>query len=86
MKMKPEHYKMLKESIIEAAPNIDFAGLKANIAADPRVKDAHKRYVWDIFYSIPFPTRLKFLDEVYEYLDDTHIPTALEKIIKELNL
>ncbi len=40
-------------------------------------KDRDKRYRWDCLYTSGFPV----CDRLYPYMDDTHIDTALRRIV-----
>lgn len=78
MKIKPEHYAVLKQavdSVLERVPNIR-SEYQAKGLSD-------KRYRWDLLYA----TKIKIGDgrgmsglPLYEYMDDTHIDTALRAI------
>ena len=88
MKMEPRHYNVIKQRI-QKIPKTWVLSHKEKLKDDVRVKDADKRLRWDLFYAItsgaswPEAGRLDFLDELYSYLDDTHIDTALRKIVTE---
>lgn len=59
-----------------------------NLKNDTRVKDINMRLRWDILYTQIVRENLppNFICEVlYAYLTDTHIDTALKKIIPERN-
>lgn len=49
-----------------------------------KVKDLQTRFVWDIFYFIPFPDRIEFTDSFYEYANDAHLLTALKYVLFNL--
>ena len=87
MKIKPEHYTFIKSEILERVlakrPNIRFeieAHRKA-ITMGGKSKNVEMRVRWDFFCLIPSKWTC---DNLYTYLDDTHIDTALKKIIAEL--
>lgn len=80
MKIKPEDYAELKNAISK----LDVEKVKQHynyLKTDTRVKDLSKRFRWDLLYASKFDTLV-----TYKYLDDTHLDTALCRIIKELNL
>ena len=78
MKMKKEHYDVLKQHILDTIPKIPSQeAYKENGLSD-------KRYRWDLLYK----SGLKIGDGVgtqglplYAYMDDMHIDTALRKIL-----
>jgi len=49
---------------------------RSQLASDPRVKDIDMRLRWDLFHATKHGTR-----ELYTYLNDTHIDSALRKIV-----
>ncbi len=81
MKMKAEHVGKIQNAIKALSPET-VAAIKARAAADPRVKDLAKRIRWDLFNATGL------LDwtchELYAYLNDTHIDTALRAIVAYL--
>ena len=70
MKMKPEHYSYLKSEITAIAHLVPPAG--------------DKEYRWNLFNSVKFNSN--FIKELYEYLNDAQIDTALKKVVKDLEL
>jgi hypothetical protein len=85
MKMKREHYDLIKNRINQVLE-------KHNTTLD-KLKDAYrlggmsmKRFRWDLFLA----TKIRIGDgigmkgdiDLYQYLDDSHIDTALRKITK----
>ena len=77
MKIKPEHYQTLKTAAT------------AMIKAHPNVRDSYreagysdKRYRWDLLHASVGSTWV--CRELYPYLDDTHIDTALRRILAEV--
>lgn len=71
MKITPEHYEVMREAI---EPLINETERKSYEAAGL----SQKRYRWDLWRKAGL---LKFtVGELYQYLDDTHIDTALRKI------
>ena len=61
---------------------------KEGLKNDQRVKDIDKRFRWDILYA----TKIKIGDgegqhgdiNLYSYMDDSHIDTALRHIMKSI--
>lgn len=88
MKMKQEHYQVLKAGI-EAIDRQAIAAHKIDLLNDSMVKDLDKRLRWDCLHA----TKIKIGDgngmsglPLYGYLNDDHIDTALKAIFKELGL
>ena len=74
--MKQEHFERLREAI----EPLDNEERRAFFKEKPKITD--KAYRWTLL-TIAGLTRF-VCDELYKYLDDTHIDTALRKIIKPL--
>jgi hypothetical protein len=86
MKMTVEHYETLK-SAIASIPIDAIADQKERLQKDGRVKNVDKRLRWDCLCA----SQIKIGDGVgmpglplYQYLNDTHIDTALRNIMNEL--
>lgn len=73
MKMKKEHYEQIETAMKEVMTK--YPDLKEKYKKSEKSK---KRYAWDIFGA----TKPQFV-ELYEYLYDSHITTALLKIVGE---
>ena len=72
MKMKPEHF----EHMVAKIGALDTPALRA------AYRDAGlslKRYQWDITYQVGLTAFI--CEALYPYIDDTHIQTALNRII-----
>lgn len=83
MKIRPEHYEVIRLAIQRITPDMR-AHMAATATADPRVKDLAKRIRWDLLW---FTGLTKWLcDTVYPYADDSHVDAALRAIVKELEL
>lgn len=82
MKIKPEHLAIMREKINalrDAHGEEKLREYRAQLANDPRVKDADMRYRWDLFNAAGLT---KFAcAELYRYANDTHIDTALRAIV-----
>ena len=77
MKMKPEDYEGLKVAVLSShvyplREKYEKAGLSA------------KRWQWDCLHTAwnDQVDKYKFFDTVYQYLNDSHIDTALRNICK----
>jgi len=71
MKMKKEHYDKIKKAL---SPLI--ASNKENYKREGLSK---VRFAWDLFYACPLPLEVR--QDIYQYLNDSHIQTALFRII-----
>ena len=69
--MKQEHYEYLKEQILKAEHKLVF---RNDCLLSPM------RYRWDLTYAAGLTKWI--CDNLYSYLNDDHIDTALRKITK----
>ena len=83
MKIKPEHYAHIKKAI-STLPRDKVLLHKEALKDDPRVKDQAMRFRWDLFWATRQES--KIIHDLYQYLNDTHIDTALRSIVKELSI
>ena len=82
MKIKPEHYQNMLKAI---STNIDKRGYeihKAQVIKEGKAKDVAKRMRWDLMHCYVGSRWL--CDNLYSYLDDSHIDTALRRIVANL--
>ena len=95
MKMRPEDYLAFKNYIKIYSARIDgksWEEYKTDLLLDDRVKDLEMRFRWDVFgfadnsFRLAYQTSIIRFLELYDYLDDTHIDTALRQMIGELKL
>lgn len=83
MKIKQEHFNQIKSAI----EPLDTEAVRSNYRAgnfprSDKVKDLNMRYRWDLFWAAGCSS---FLNDMYDDgLKDSHIDTALRKIVKEL--
>lgn len=84
MKIKPEHYEHLKQAIVPLLEKgkTDERYTEAYYVTHGIGKDHAKRFRWDALYSIPGMSKW-ICDTLYQYIDDTHIDSALKKIVKD---
>lgn len=82
MKMKQEHYQRIKEAIA-ALPRGDVFIHAELLKHDDSVKDLATRLRWDLFHACGVSKWA--CDNLYPYLNDSHIDTALKQISKDLN-
>ena len=82
MKIKPEHYNVLK-SIISAFDRDKVLAYKALKLG----KDPERRFRWDLFtFARRSGTEKFMIEDIYKYANDTHLDTALRAIVRELGL
>lgn len=82
MKIKPEHYAKMRDEIAKIADRLPAH--REALKSDPRVKDLEMRLRWDAAWMASLG---RFLcAELYPYANDTHIDTALRKIMVELKV
>lgn len=82
MKIKPEHYNYILNAIKPLAKHIQ--GHREALKQDKRVKDLEKRLRWDLFWAAKLSTWTS--DNLYCYLNDNHIDTALKNIVAEIEV
>ena len=82
MKMTSEHYSYLKAQIAPIALRINPMDYRKQIVAEGRSKDPDKRVRWDYLWAAKISSWL--VDNLYSYLNDDHIDTALKAIMRDL--
>lgn len=82
MKMTSAHYDYLKQAMQSQAHRIPDH--RERIKDDPRIKDLEKRIRWDWMGGSVSSGWI--CDNLYHYLNDTHIDTALRSIVKEIEV
>lgn len=83
MKIKPEDFELLKAQI--AALGTDkIKNVKKHL--EEICFYTETRFLFDLFYCIPFEIRDPLMKSVYKYADDSHLETALRKIAKGLGV
>jgi hypothetical protein len=80
MKIQRLHYTIFLKAVA-ALPRDKILAHKAQNLGN----DKTKRFVWDLFWEVRATMPLAISDRLYDYLDDTHIETAMRKIAKKLN-
>ena len=79
MKMRPEHFAALKAAIEPLDTHVRRAAYeRCEFPRAEKVRDLYKRYRWDLVHASKFP-----INTLYSYLDDTHIDSALKKIVEQ---
>ena len=92
MKITQAHYDRLKSmyTSTDALSKNTFSHIQGVYVDEHRrgaikAKDIQKRCRWDLFWCVSQDVRGPFMRELYEYLNDDHIDSALRKICGELN-
>jgi hypothetical protein len=80
MKMKLAHYNYILNAFRSNENWIPL--IRESIANESKAKDNDKRLRWDMLYTV-IGSRWIF-DNVYSYLEDSHIDTALRAIMREI--
>lgn len=84
MKINDEHYHILFNAFESIASKIEDH--KQVVIKENRAKDIDKRVRWDALFALSRTSALpeSFITTLYTYLNDTHIDTALRKVMREL--
>lgn len=93
MKITKAHYETLKSLIQnEVQTRSGGDGPLAKLKLDEykrslvgKCKDVDTRFRWDLFWFIKQDERNSIMKQIYDYADDTHLNTALKKIVVDLN-
>lgn len=86
MKVTESDYNFLKKEISKTIERVGIEKIqlyKEQLKTDKTIKNFDVRFMFDLFYSIPFQNRKRISDKDYK---DSHLQTALKKVVKELNL
>ena len=81
MKMTQEHFNQLKQCIDNVLidhPTVASEYSKGNFPRSDKVKDINVRFRWDLYH---FSGAHKACGNLYSYLNDDHIDTALRNIV-----
>jgi hypothetical protein len=77
-----DYLKKAMEEVRDKIPaHIEFLNKPENKI---KIKDFDTRLRWD-WFTAAIRGRTSFLNKLYDYLDDTHINTALKQIVKEIS-
>ena len=79
MKMTKEHYNYLLNAAKEVGKDV-IKQHRQSLLEEGKAKNIEMRLRWDLFYKISD----KSVPYAYNYLNDSHIDTALKSIMKEL--
>jgi hypothetical protein len=79
MKIKPEHYGRLKQALDKALVGFGSEQKADYFKHNPKATES--RFMWDAFW---FAQRHdeRLLNDLYTYLNDSHIGTALKNYFK----
>ena len=80
--MQPAHYAYIKEAIAPVAARVNPVEYRKQIVAEGKARDPDKRVRWDYLYAAKLSSWI--CDNLYDYLHDEHIDTALRSIMAEL--
>jgi len=86
MKMKDEHYATLVQLLDDLVASTTIVKLHQHreaLKGDPKVKDLEMRFRWDLLYSANKEAMSALTRELYTYLNDDHIDTALRRYVSE---
>lgn len=86
MKVTESDYNFLKKEISKTIERVGIEKIqlyKEQLKTDETVKNLDVRFMFGLFYSIPFDDRKRIS---YKDYNDNHLQTALKKVVKELNL
>lgn len=83
MKIKPEHYKVMKDaidSLLASHPHLVDDYKYGRFHNSTKVTDLNKRFRWDLLWICCAGGNF-IPDVIYPYANDTHIDTALRNIV-----
>lgn len=81
LKITDKHFATLKEKIeavLAKYPDVVNAYEEGQFTNASKVKDLQRRFCWDLLWATTPSTWIR--KELYPYLNDTHIYSALKKI------
>lgn len=83
MKIKPEHYAVIKDAFSTIKQD-ELDKYKVSVLTSGKFKDFEKRIRWDIFHG---KIKSEWVCKVlYLYVNDDHIDTALKQAVKDCGL
>ena len=91
MKITQKHYAKLKNLFVQVEPlskytiqHLEEVYTKDHASGALKANDINKRLRWDLWACIKQEERVKLVNELYTYMNDDHIDSALKQIIKEI--
>lgn len=82
MKIKPEHYTHMRDTIRAAFTPEQVQAHRDAIISEGKAKDVEKRVRWDLSHAAKLTPWV--CANLYSYMDDSHIDTALRAIVREV--
>ena len=82
MKITQSHYDHMRDAIA-TIPMHTIAEYREDLKSDPRVRDLDMRLRWDLLNATVGSRWV--CDNVYPYANDTHVDTALKRIMNSLS-
>lgn len=80
MKITPSHYSAIRSAILPLAGRL--SAHRDFLKSEGKAKDIEKRLRWDAFHASGCDG---IMSELYTYLNDDHIDTALRSIMREID-
>ena len=81
MKIQKEHFDYLQskiDAVLAKYPNVAHEYEQGQFPRSDRVKDLQERFNFDLFYGAGLSKWAA--DNLYTYMDDSHLSTALKRI------
>ncbi|HTS05545.1 MAG TPA: hypothetical protein VMP68_08175 [Candidatus Eisenbacteria bacterium] len=82
MKINQQDYNDLKNAIVGVVGNRKVSDIWANYQANGL---SELRFRWDLVWHIQNIVRQPIFDRIYKYAHDSHVDTALRRIVKEIS-
>ena len=82
MKINPQDYDDLKTAIVDIVGNRKVADIWANYQANGL---SEMRFRWDLVWHVQNIVRQPIFDRMYKYANNSHVDTALRRIVKEIS-
>ena len=79
-------YNYIKTEIAKVVERVGVEEIKLfkeSLKTNKTVKNLEIRFMFDLFWAVPFQNRKRIEDKDY---NGNHLQTALKKVVKELNL
>ena len=84
MKMRPEHYNVLRDAIVKLDSDRPLA-LPSLRHFNAKYDKPEERTRWQLFFYVMSDSKPVGWNELYSYLDDNNIDTALRRIVKTID-
>lgn len=87
MKMSPTLFQAIKEAIDPFnTPELQERYRTGNYPRSENTKDVNTRYRWDLLWGAFFPTATEEQRKEFNELYDTHVDTALRRIVPNITI